>query len=214
MAQQQLVRVIRNKGVGWLFAHAWGLVNARIQLRTCNKLGTGVTLNGRAKVRNKGYISIGNRAFLNGDTVRLELYIYPGGRLEIGEGTGVDYGTTFLSQHAITVGRNCLIAAYCRIMDSDFHQIGDKSWSFSGEPVKIGDRVWLGPNVTVLKGVTIGDDAIITANSLVTRDVPPRTIATGVPARVIRHLDASELQPGTTPLRQAIAPVSSATETA
>jgi acetyltransferase-like isoleucine patch superfamily enzyme len=57
-------------------------------------------------------------------------------------------------------------------------------------PVVLGRNVWLGANVTVLPGVTIGDDAVVGAGSVVTRNVPARTVVVGTPARVVRSLDA------------------------
>ena len=54
----------------------------------------------------------------------------------------------------------------------------------------IGKNVWLGASVTVVPGVTIGDNAVIAAGAVVTKDVPANTIAAGVPAKVIRELDA------------------------
>jgi acetyltransferase-like isoleucine patch superfamily enzyme len=56
-------------------------------------------------------------------------------------------------------------------------------------PIRIGDRVWCGLNVTILQGVTIGDDVVIGAGSLVIKDIPSNTIVAGVPAREIRSLD-------------------------
>ena len=54
-------------------------------------------------------------------------------------------------------------------------------------PVTIGDNVWLAGKSTVLKGVTIGDNAVVGANAVVTRDIPANAVAMGVPARVIRY---------------------------
>ena len=55
-------------------------------------------------------------------------------------------------------------------------------------PIHIGENVWLGANVTVLGGVTIGDNAVIAAGAVVTKNIPPNTVAAGVPARVVRTL--------------------------
>jgi acetyltransferase-like isoleucine patch superfamily enzyme len=65
--------------------------------------------------------------------------------------------------------------------------VEDKSWDTSGEPIILEDRVWLGNRSIVLKGVTLGHDAVVAAGSVVTKDVPPRTVVAGVPAKVIRR---------------------------
>ncbi|MEJ2750776.1 MAG: DapH/DapD/GlmU-related protein, partial [Anaerolineae bacterium] len=61
------------------------------------------------------------------------------------------------------------------------------------KPIVIGEGVWIGSNVTILPGVTIGDRAVIGAGAVVNRDIPPRTIAVGVPARVIKTIDDQAL---------------------
>jgi acetyltransferase-like isoleucine patch superfamily enzyme len=71
-------------------------------------------------------------------------------------------------------------------MDCDFHRIEDKAYDTTGVPIVIEDRAWLGNRCMVLKGVTIGHDAVVAAGSIVTRDVPPRTVVAGVPAQVVR----------------------------
>jgi acetyltransferase-like isoleucine patch superfamily enzyme len=191
----------RREQVSALTRRSWRLtrrvidmLNARWHLRKCNVVGRRVGLRGRAYVKNRGYIGLGDRIGLVGDTVRIELFVYPGGRIEVGDDTLMDYGVSILSTQSVTIGRHCLLAAYTRILDSDFHRLEDLSTDYSGEPVVLGDYVWLGPSVTVLKGVTIGDHAVVTANSLVTRDIPPYAIATGVPARVIRYIEGHEPQ--------------------
>ena len=68
-------------------------------------------------------------------------------------------------------------------------QVGRKDWTHViRRPVHIGARAWIGFNVSILKGVTIGHSAIVAAGSVVTRDVPPLTIVAGNPARVVREL--------------------------
>ncbi|WP_343206255.1 DapH/DapD/GlmU-related protein [Arthrobacter yangruifuii] len=56
-------------------------------------------------------------------------------------------------------------------------------------PITIGRNVWLGSNVTVLPGISIGDDSVVAAGAVVTRDIPPRSLAVGAPAKVIRSLE-------------------------
>lgn len=92
-------------------------------------------------------------------------------------------GTSIVSNHSVTIGNNVLIGANCQIGDRDGHSNRYKS---SPKPIIIENDVWLGMNVTVLKGVTIGENSIIGANSVVTKDIPANSIAAGNPCSVIR----------------------------
>jgi acetyltransferase-like isoleucine patch superfamily enzyme len=130
-------------------------------------------------VRNQGCIEVENCAFYPG--VRIECG--KGARLRIGNGTYLNRGTEVVAADRITIGRDCKIARDVIIMDSDQHAL--PSGELVVRPVTIEDRVWIGARAIVLKGVTIGHDAVIGAGSVVTRDVPPRAIAAGVPARVL-----------------------------
>lgn len=84
----------------------------------------------------------------------------------------------------IIIGDNVAIAREVLIMDSDAHPTSEKDMD---QPVKIGNHVWIGSRATILKGVNIGDGAIVAAGSLVTKDVPPKTMVAGVPARLIKQ---------------------------
>lgn len=86
----------------------------------------------------------------------------------------------------ISIGLNVAIGENFTVWDTDAHVINGNKDSVT-MAVKIGDNVWIGINVTVLKGVVIGDGAIIAAGSVVTKDIPPRCLAGGVPAKVIRE---------------------------
>ena len=83
----------------------------------------------------------------------------------------------------ITIGDECAISHDVTIMDSDAHAINGV---VNTEPVIIGNHVWIGTRATILKGVTIGDGAIIAAGAVVTKDVPPYSMVGGVPARIIK----------------------------
>jgi acetyltransferase-like isoleucine patch superfamily enzyme len=78
-----------------------------------------------------------------------------------------------------------------RVFDADLHDL-DSETRERVAPVRIGARCWIGANVHVLRGVTIGDDVVVGAGSVVTRDLPPRVLAVGVPARPIRAIASRE----------------------
>ncbi|HVY29631.1 MAG TPA: acyltransferase [Polyangiaceae bacterium] len=119
-----------------------------------------------------------------------EIDVGDGGLLEIGSGTAINYGTTIGATQSIRIGAKCLIGNHCIIMDNDFHRLeperrGERPPS---APIVLEDNVWLGARVTVLRGVTIGAGSAVAAGSLVTRDIPPRMLAVGVPARPVQKL--------------------------
>lgn len=110
----------------------------------------------------------------------------------IGEEARCNNNVSIISCESIRIGRRCLIADMVSIFDCDFHGIEiEKRTTSSGktDPVIIGDDVWLGRRVMVLKGVTIGNGSVIAAGSVVTSSIPERVIAGGVPAKVIRPID-------------------------
>lgn len=111
-------------------------------------------------------------------------------KLVIGEGTYINRNVFLDAAQLIQIGKQCGIGPGCYITDHD-HGLDPKlvplEQALISQPTCIGDRVWIGANVTILKGVTIGDDAVIGAGSVVTKDVPPQAIAVGNPAKVIRY---------------------------
>jgi len=88
--------------------------------------------------------------------------------------------------HSISIGDNVFIGDNSIIRDNDYHFVSGGS-NGSTAPVNIGNNVWIGMNVTILKGVTIGDGAVVATNSLVNKGVPPNTMVGGIPAKVIRE---------------------------
>jgi acetyltransferase-like isoleucine patch superfamily enzyme len=124
-------------------------------------------------------------AFLNHREFRYEPSLY------IGDGTSIQPYVHIAAAGKMEIGRHVLMGSRVFITDHD-HVFDDPQIAVSEQalvvaPVHIGDFVWLGENVVVLKGVTIGHHAVVGANSVVTRDVPPFAVAAGVPARVIRQ---------------------------
>jgi len=134
------------------------------------------------------------------------LFDRPGGTLAVGDRTFVGSSLIVIASR-VAIGDDVLIAWGCTIVDHDSHSLrfsdrkddaadwfrGKKDWSHVAiGPVTIEDRVWIGCNVVVLKGVTIGRGAVVGAGSVVTRDVPPHVLVAGNPARVVRELAADE----------------------
>ena len=126
------------------------------------------------KLRLEGFMSI-NTGF--------SITINQGSTLTLGHGF-INDGVTIDCFSGIRIGNGVAISKNVVIRDSDTHQVcgsGPKT-----APIAIGNHVWIGMGAMVLKGVTIGDGAVIAAGSVVTRDVPPATLAGGVPARILR----------------------------
>lgn len=105
--------------------------------------------------------------------------------IEIGNNSGFS-GVTIGAASKITIGNNVLCGANTVITDFDWHDT--VSFSSAPKPVVIHDNVWLGLNVVVLKGVEIGKNSVIGANSIVLSDIPENVIAAGNPCRVIKQI--------------------------
>lgn len=113
------------------------------------------------------------------------------------EKTMTNNNISVVANDRITIGAGCQIGDLVTIYDCDFHEIDPVHRNRScgpTSPVKIGNNVWLGSRVMVLKGVTIGDNSVIAAGSVVTKSLPANCVAAGVPARIIKNIrENSEL---------------------
>lgn len=114
--------------------------------------------------------------------------------IEIGDRNLINNNVAFVAAERIVIGSGCQIGDLVAIYDSDFHELNPQTRTRSAgpsAPVVIGNNVWLGSRVMVLKGVTIGDNSVVGAMSVVTKSIPANCVAAGNPARVIRRLDES-----------------------
>jgi maltose O-acetyltransferase len=112
--------------------------------------------------------------------------------IRIGRNVLFSNNISLISVAGISIGDDCLVGDNLLVMDTDFHGIHPaerRSSSGTAKPVHIGRNVWFGSRVVVQKGVTIGDNSVIASQSVVTRDVPPNSVAGGNPAKVIRTID-------------------------
>lgn len=114
-----------------------------------------------------------------------EIAVMPGATLNLGSGY-MNFNAKIRCHQEITIGENVALSENLTIWDSDGHEVVE-SENPKTQAIKIGNHVWIGVNVTILKGVTIGDGAIIAASAVVNKDIPAACLAGGVPAKVIKE---------------------------
>lgn len=138
--------------------------------KTCLSMSENATLelHGIFSVMSGGYISLRR-----------------GATLSLGSGY-INNGCVIICEEKIEIGNDVAIAGDVEIRDTDEHTILSDTYRKTA-PVKIGNHVWIGGRAMILKGVTIGDGAIIAAGAVVTHDVPANTLVGGVPAKIIRE---------------------------
>jgi acetyltransferase-like isoleucine patch superfamily enzyme len=164
------------------------------------ELGQGVRLGTRARLVSKNAqkrVKIGANCAIRG-IIRCE----SGGQISIGDLVYIGDDVIISAQHSIEIGELTLLAHGVQIFDNDSHPadadereahfkaiLGLQSavaYRIESAPVKIGRRCWIGFNSAIMKGVTIGDDSIVAAGSMVTKDVPAGVIVAGNPARIVK----------------------------
>jgi acetyltransferase-like isoleucine patch superfamily enzyme len=135
-----------------------------------------------------GTVRIGKRVILRSRVARCEIGAERGGVLEIGDGVFINQGATIAAQRHITIGRNTQIGDFAAVYDSNYHRI-DPEHPVRCAPVVIGENVWIGRGALVLPGSTVGDHTVVAAGSIVNGDLPPRVLAAGNPAQVVKKLE-------------------------
>jgi len=164
------------------------VVNAQLRLLGKAKAPFSVRVRGRIKLSGNGEVVLGEGVSFNGTVVPIELVTYDSGRIEIGEHTFINYGSSIAARVSVKIGSHCHLGHYMFVMDNNQHDVVRHTELPPSGPVIIEDNVWIGSKVVILPGVRIGSRAVIGAGSIVTKDIPPRCVAAGNPARVLRHL--------------------------
>ena len=136
---------------------------------------------GNLEMYENAEINVNNTFFIHSGC---DIMVFKGAKLNLGSGY-INRYCKIRCYDEITIGNGVAISENFTIWDSDAHQM--MNGSEPTQPIVIGDKVWIGTNVTVLKGVKIGDGCVIAAGSLVTKDVPANCLAAGVPAKVIKE---------------------------
>ena len=117
-----------------------------------------------------------------------------GFNIEVGENFFANFNLVILDEARVTFGDNVFIAPNCAFYTAG-HPLDVAQRNAGLEyslPIRVGNNVWIGGNVCVMPGVTIGDNTVIGAGSVVVHDIPAGVLAAGNPCRVIRQLDATE----------------------
>lgn len=156
------------------------------------RFGDGVVVDDNCVLDAKGEsahgIAIGDGVVLGRNTI----LSCKGGSIEIGDNTNISANCMLLSETLLSIGKNVLVAGMTYIVAGGNHGIERTDIPIIRQPctskggVRIEDNCWLGANVAVLDGVTIGRDSVIGAGAVVTESVPEFAIAVGVPARVVK----------------------------
>ena len=173
-------------------------------LRQVTATGPDVRFGATSRVLNAGdssRIIIGAKTLVDGE---LLVHDY-GGRIEVGESSYIGMGSRIWSGERVRIGNHVFVAHNVTITDTNSHQTDAEEraehyqrtvvegrpfekGTIKTAPVTIEDHAWINFNVAILKGVTVGEGAIIGAGSVVTKDVPPYVLCAGNPAHVIRAL--------------------------
>ncbi len=180
-------------GMQWFARFFWCEPIFRSQ---CAEIGTGFMMEKLPFLMGHGQLIIKSRVHLSGKpSIFFCNSVEDKPTLTIGDGTFVGHNVLLAAALRIEIGRHCLIAPDVSIRDYDGHPVDaalrrERAPITADDirPVRIGDDVWLGFRVQVMKGVTVGNRSIVAANSVVTKDVPPDCVVAGNPARIVKRL--------------------------
>ena len=219
------------RSVGWIPGLLGGLMRNLVYQPLFKKLGPFALIETGVELKSAGSLSLGKRAVVQGNVQLngwhldseiclkdfayldrgVNITVHEKGRIEIGSRTYIGPYTCIAGPGPVIVGEQCLISSHCGIYGNN-HIFDDpntyvRKQGFTCKGITLEDDCWLGTGVRVLDGVTIGQGSVVGAGAVVTKDIPPYSIAVGVPAKVIGKRGPTDPKPD--PNQLAAAAVSS-----
>ncbi len=125
-----------------------------------------------------------------GSVIRPPLYCAYGKYIVVGSGTFINFGAMLIDVAPITIGDDCQIGPNVQFLTPTHPiepELRREKWE-AARPITLGNNVWIGGGAILLPGISIGDNSVVGAGSVVTRDIPANVVAVGNPARVIREI--------------------------
>lgn len=185
----RVVKTLRNR-IRELVLRARGMRLRGLAILGCMKLGRRLRLGRHVDVVLYGDLIIGDDVYID-DGAKLQ--VGPGARLLIGDGAYVGRGMVIAATQSIRIGARTLMGEHGSIRDADHHVdplARRNERDVPRTPIDIEEDVWIAAGVRILRGSVIGEGSTIAANSVVKGRLPPRTIAAGAPARIVKELAA------------------------
>lgn len=174
--------------------YASSIASAYLYLRQVDEVGQRVRTIGRPRIENFGFMQIGNSTILRSINVPVELCTEADATLRIGDACSLNYGVSVGATQRIEIGHRVRFGPYVMVVDSEFHDLYQRAKRPTPRPVVIEDDVWIAAKASILPGVTIGRGSVIGASSVVNKDVPPFSVAVGVPAKVVKKIDPDKFR--------------------
>jgi acetyltransferase-like isoleucine patch superfamily enzyme len=142
-------------------------------------------------IKNDGKMVVGDNWRIDSFFSAAKIQCSEGATIELGHSVYFNSGVYLFAKKGIKIGDHARIAENVYISDTNFHEI------VPGQPprvapINIGNNVWIGLRAIILPGVTIGDHAVVGAGAVVSKDVPPKTIVAGAPAKAIRSFECAD----------------------
>jgi acetyltransferase-like isoleucine patch superfamily enzyme/acyl carrier protein len=149
----------------------------------CDQVGLNPQSLGRPRIVNHGRIVLGDDFFVSSEPVESHLVAERGAQIKIGDGVSMGHGSGIAARVRVEIGSGTRLGAFVLIMDTDYHVPGQHAAMAPNSPIEIGPGVRLKNHVTVLRGASIGEGAVVEDGSVVSGVIPKGAVVAGVPAR-------------------------------